>query len=171
MSLNKMQLPVSVIAGLFKHALVLSDKKNTEIEDRTGTKPAFNFLGNNLKNISLIVNSTRPFFLEDQYLVFFTKMLDACKLGINDVAIINHNINPVNVVELNEELNPKIVLLFGLEPTAIKLPFNSPAFKIQEYNNRQYLYVPSLEELSKDTEESKVLKSKLWVCLRKLFEI
>src|SRR5882672_1952835 len=171
MSLNKMQLPVSVIAGLFKHALVLSDKKNSETEELTGETQAFNFLGNNLKNITLIVNSPRPFFLEDQYLVFFTKMLDACRLGLKDVAIINHNINPVTVTELNDALNPKTVLLFGLEPTAIKLPFNSPAFKIQEFDNCTYLYIPSLEELSKDTEEGKVLKSKLWVCLRKLFEI
>jgi len=171
MSLNKIQLPGSVIAGLFRHALVLSDKKNIEIENSTGAKPAFNFLGSNLKKITLIVNSTRPFFLEDQYLLFFTKMLDACKLGIKDVAIINHNTNPVTIAELNEELNPRIVLLFGLEPTAIKLPFNSPSFKIQEYNNCFYLYVPGLDELSKDTEEGKLLKSKLWVCLRKLFEI
>lgn len=171
MSLNKMQLPASVIAGLFKHALVLSDKKNSEIETLTGTKPAFNFLGNNLKRITLIVNSARPFFLEDQNLVFFTKMLDACKLGIKDVAIINHNINPVTIEELRSALDPRIVLLFGLDPTSIKLPFNSPAFKIQEFDNCTYLYVPSLEELSKDTEEGKVLKSKLWVCLRKLFEI
>jgi hypothetical protein len=171
MSLNKMQLPVSVIAGLFKHALVLSDKKNLETEDLTGTTPAFNFLGNNLKKITLIVNSPRPFFLEDQYLVFFTKMLDACRLGLKDVAIINHNINPVTITELNEALSPKIVLLFGLEPTAIKLPFNSPSFKIQEYDNCSYLYVPGLEALSQDTDEGKVLKSKLWVCLRKLFEV
>jgi hypothetical protein len=171
MSLNKMQLPGSVIASLFRHALVLSDKKNNEEENLTGTKPALNFLGSNLKKITLIVNSPRPFFLQDQYLLFFTKMLDACRLGINDVAIINHSTNPITIMELNQELNPKILLLFGLEPTAIKLPFNSPPFKIQVHNNCSYLYVPGLDELSQDTEEGKLLKSKLWVCLRKLFEI
>lgn len=170
MSLNKLQLPGSVIAGLFRHALVLSDKKNNE-KELTGKMPAIKFVGSNLKKITLIINSQRPFFLQDQYLVFITKMLDACKLGINDVAIINHNINPVTIGTLNQELNPKVVLLFGLEPTAIKLPFNSPPFKIQEYNNCSYLYVPGLDELSQDTEEGKLLKSKLWVCLRKLFEV
>jgi len=171
MSLNKMQLPPTVIAKLFKHALVLSEKKNSEMETVTDVQSPFHYLGNNLKKITLIVNSSKPFFLEDQHLVFLTKMLDACKLGLNDVAIVNYTTNPVTVSELNEVLQPKIVLLFGLEPTAIKLPFNSPSFKIQEYNNCSYLHIPSLEDLSQNTEEGKVLKSKLWVCLRTLFEV
>src|ERR1043165_6583742 len=135
MSLNKMQLPPTVIAELFKHALVLSERKNSEMETVSDTQPPFHYLGNNVKKIAFIVNSSKPFFLEDQYLVFLTKMLDACKLGLNDVAIVNHTTSPVTVRELNEVLQPQIVLLFGLEPTAIKLPFNSPSFKIQEYNN------------------------------------
>jgi len=171
MNLNKIQLPGSVIASLFKHALVLSDKKNNEEENLHGAKPNYNFLGSNLKKITLIINSPRPFFLQENYLLFLTKMLDACKLGINDVAIVNHHTNPVAITELNTELKPRIVLLFGLEPTAIKLPFNSPAFKIQEYNDCTYLYVPGLDVLSQDNEDGKILKSKLWVCLRKLFAV
>src|SRR6516164_6148929 len=120
MSLNDIQLPGSVITDLFKHSIILPDKTTT----------AFNFLGNNQKKIVLIVHSTEAFLLPDQYLLLLTKMLEACKLNLGDVAIINHQTNPVTIAGLNQQLNPAIVLLFGLETTAIKLPFNIPLFKI-----------------------------------------
>src|SRR5215472_18038754 len=165
MSLNDIQLPASLVTDLFKHSIVLPGpaKKEKEFAD---TATAFNFLGNNQKKIVLIVRSTEAFLLPDQYLLLLTKMLEACKLNLGDVAIINHQTNPVTIAGLNQQLNPTIVLLFGLETTSIKLPFNIPLFKIQEYNQCRFLYVPAVEELSQDTEEARLLKSKLWVCLK-----
>jgi len=34
-----------------------------------------------------------------------------------------------------------------------------------------YLQVPALEELNGDSEQAKLLKTKLWVCLRQLFQV
>jgi len=46
-----------------------------------------------------------------------------------------------------------------------------PVFKIQAYDQCTYLTAPSLEELVRPGDEGKLLKSKLWVCLKTLFEI
>jgi hypothetical protein len=117
------------------------------------------------------VDSPGHVFLSDEELAFIGKILGACKLNIADVAIVNHATIPVLISELKKQLEPVILLLFGLDPTGIRLPVQFPQFKTQVYDGCNYLYVPSLPELDKDTEEGKLLKSKMWVCLRKLFEV
>lgn len=174
MSLNRLQLPAWVLADLFKNSMLLAEKTNevaTEDEPSMEHSSNYRFLGNNQKKISLILTSPENIFLSDHQLVFLTKMLQAVKMTLADVAILNHHNNPIDISTLKAQLHPGIIILFGLEPRQINLPFNSPAFKIQEYDDCTYLYTPPLEELNRDSEQGKILKSKLWVCLRKLFEI
>jgi hypothetical protein len=170
MNFQKIQLPARVVADLFKNSLVMSEKRNSDEELVTG-QPQYRFLGNHLKKITLIISNTNNFFLPEDQMLFLTRMLEACKMTFADVAVLNHNSVPVNIHALREQLNPKIIILFGVEPKEIKLPFNSAAFKIQEYDQCNYLYCPGLDELNLETEEGKLLKSKLWVCLRKLFNV
>jgi hypothetical protein len=75
------------------------------------------------------------------------------------------------ISELRSQLKPTTVLLFGLEPTAIKLPINFPVFRLQPYDDCTYLSAPALSLLVQNSEESKLLKSKLWVCLKTLFNV
>lgn len=133
--------------------------------------PAYSFLGGNLKKIILLQSSPDAPFLPEPHLVFLTKMLEACKMNLTDVAILNHFTRAVTISSLKAQLNPATIILFGLNPTEIKLPFTIPAFKIQEYDHCRYLCSPALHTLNQDTEEGKLLKSKLWLCLRKLFEV
>ena len=164
--LDDMKLPISLVADLFRESLVIGPEK--KISD---TKDDYKFLGSNLKKITLLVNSNESFYLPDKDLLFITRMLEACKLNIGDVAIVNHANRALHITLLTKQLQPRIMILFGVEPVAIQLPFSFPAFKIQEYNNCMYLYVPAPDMLNQDNEESKILKSKLWVCLRKLFDV
>jgi len=153
--------------------MLLADKLiDVEPEDDHSTEGSSNykFLGRNEKNISLILSAPENTFIADHHLVFLTKMLQAVKMTLADVAILNHHHHAVDINKLKEQLHPKTLILFGLEPRQINLPFNSPAYKIQEYDDCTYLYAPPMEELNRDTEQGKLLKSKLWVCLRKLFE-
>ena len=171
MSLNEIQLPGLVIAGLYKNSLITPGQQAPQEKVLQTSPGAYTFLGDNLKKIVLVVSSPDSVFLPEEHLLLLTKMLGACKLNIGDVAIINHFSTPATILGINQQLDPKVIILFGLEPTMIKLPFTLPAFKIQEYDGCNYLYTPALSELSVDTEEGKLLKSKLWVCLRKLFEV
>ena len=60
---------------------------------------------------------------------------------------------------------PGIILMFGVEPSDIGLPFSIPDFQIQLYNNIQYHTAPSLDKLEND----KQMKQLLWENLKKLF--
>ena len=132
---------------------------------------AYKFLGKNARKISILVHSPGIPFLPDNQLTFLTKILEACRMNIGDVAIVNTATTPVTITELRQQLTPTTVLLFGMEPTAIKLPINFPVFKVQPYDDCSYLSAPPLTQLVQQSEESKLLKSKLWVCLKTLFNV
>jgi hypothetical protein len=131
----------------------------------------YKFLGKNGKKVTIVVQSPGVPFLPDNQLTFLIKILEACRMNIGDVAIVNAATVPVQISILRQQLQPTAVLLFGIEPTAIKLPINFPEFKVQPYDNCSYLSAPPLTRLVQQSEESKLLKSKLWVCLKTLFNV
>jgi hypothetical protein len=167
MSLDNIHLPEWVITNLYRNTLI------GPIEPGLGKKVAeqlpLRYLGNNLRHIVLFVNEENTVFIPDQQLVFLTKMLEACKLNLADVAILNlAGITP-SIALIKKQLQPEIMILFGAEPVFLGLPFSIPLFKILAHDNCRYIYAPSLDQLIRDTDESKILKSKLWVCLKALF--
>jgi hypothetical protein len=136
-----------------------------------GASSPYKFLGDNRKNITIVVQSPGVAFLPDHQLAFLTKMLEACRMNIGDTAIVNHAVTPVAIDALKQQLKPSVVLLFGMQPVIIKLPVDFPQFNIQDYDQCTYLYSSSLDELVREGAESKILKSKLWVCLKTLFGV
>lgn len=148
---------------------------NPSIAPAAPQKPAgdsaYKFLGNNRQHIAIIVRFPGEAFLPENHLQLLTKMLGACKLNLGDVAIVNDATQPVKLPVLKEQLSPRCVLLFGVAPDEAGLPLAFPTFKDQEYAGTTYLHTPSLEALNRDTEEGKLLKRKLWECLKKIFNV
>ncbi|MBO9201349.1 MULTISPECIES: hypothetical protein [Niastella] len=145
-------------------------------EPLTAAKPVhtaepvvYKTLGNNKQQITVVVNCTNDVYVPEADLAFLTKMLGACKLNMADVAIVNHATAPVAIEKLKAQLQPKSLLLFGVEPGDIQLPINFPPFKEQPYAGTTYLYTPALSLLNQETEEAKLLKRKLWDCLKRMF--
>ncbi|HEX7902800.1 MAG TPA: hypothetical protein VF487_02895 [Chitinophagaceae bacterium] len=174
MDLNHIELPNNVVADLYSSSLVetgeiaakpIAEKKAVEI---TTPSPVWKWLGENKKNILVIVNYDNTVHLPDDELQLLTNMLMACKLSLADVAIINLQNQPHQTYkEILDQFKTRIALLFGIEPAILGLPMNFPFFQIQPFANCSFLYAPSLKEL----EEDKIHKSKLWVTLRRLFGI
>ena len=169
MDLNHIELPLSLIADLYKSSLIEANPDVAKLQpERLATGKKWNYLGNNGKNILIIVKYENSFNLPDEQLVFLTNMLSACKISIGDTVILNLNNYPgASFKDLQSHFKSKIVFLYGVEPAAFGLPVNFPHFQVQSFSNCTFLFTPSLEELEKD----KVLKSKLWVCLRRMFSI
>jgi hypothetical protein len=131
----------------------------------------YKMLGNNRRHIAVLVQSPGTPFLPDNQLAFLTKILEACRMTLADVAIVNNATTPVLITALRQQLQPKVVLLFGVDPTTIRLPINFPHFKQLNYDDCMYLSSPALDHLVPNTEDSKLLKSKLWVSLKTLFNV
>ncbi|HEX2846958.1 MAG TPA: hypothetical protein VHN59_10450 [Chitinophagaceae bacterium] len=179
MGLNDIELPASVLASLYPSVLVAGDDTvpsppvpvpaptvSKGAPTTNETEPKWKFLGNNQRNILIVVDHNNLLHLPDEDLTFLTNMLTACKLGLGDIALLNFDhYRETGGPAILKHFKSRTVLLFGLEPVNFGLPVSFPPFQVQNVTNVQYLFAPALTELSGD----KLLKSKLWVCLQKMF--
>ena len=172
--LNHIKLPASVVADLYHSSLIETDETvvsqvaDDTIEDKPANHSGWKWLGENRKNVLIIVSYTDAVHLPDNDLVFLTGIIGACKLSMADVAVVNLTNHPqASYKELVAFFKSKVVLLFAVEPASFGLPMSFPHFQIQPFAGNSFLFSPSLKELEND----KILKSKLWVCLKRLFNL
>ena len=165
MSLDDIQLPPILIARLFKDSLVTL--KSGQALSQPGTAGKISFLGGNKNGLIILVDEPSVLFLPDTQLVFLMDILKACRMGMEDVAMVNLHSQKLGYKTLEEELKPRYTILFGLQPQQIDLPITFPEYQLQSYNQQVFLSVPKLDILEKNREE----KTKLWTSLKKLFSI
>ena len=166
MSLDNIQLTPFLVTELYKNSLI--DTDNQQLKPELPEENGLVFLGNNQKNILLIVLEENAVYLPDKDLNFLVDILTACKLSLSDTALINVFENKgINYKILLEKFKPAIIVLFGIEPSKLEFPLQFPYYQLQQYNNQTYLNAPSLNALAADKQK----KLQLWVSLKKLFSI
>ena len=166
MSLDNIQLPDTILQGLYSKCLYDLEPNKSVLSDITASE--INFLGNNQKKIIILVNSEAAIYLPDDELNFLLGILTACKLSMADIALVNLAKNPdFNYSFLTDQFKADKVFLFGLNAGAIALPLEFPHYQVQQFNNQVYLSSVSLNEMQANKEE----KLKLWTSLKKIFSI
>jgi len=172
MALNDIQLNSSLLATMYRNSLVDLHNERSEPEkpgDSLQKNPAtdeWKYLGNYKKNILVAVRYETVTYLPDEQLKFLTSILGACKLGLADIAILNVASAPSPTYKaVQANFKSSHTILFGISPQEFEMPINFPEFQIQPFNSCTFLHTPGLEELGTD----KILKSKLWVCLQRMF--
>ncbi|MBO9617876.1 MAG: hypothetical protein J7539_02480 [Niabella sp.] len=189
MSLNKIDLPSSLVAQLYPRSLSLSTDgvetvatspvSQLPVEDMVlaeessialpqKTTPDWKSLGSNHKNITVVVDYATDLHLPDPAFGFLSQMLNACKLGPNDVAIINrNNYRETSYQELLEHFKSKTVLLFGVTASAFGFPFETPHYQVQNFSGYTVMHAPTLDALQDD----KPAKMQLWSGFKKIFNL
>lgn len=180
MGLNDLRLSPNLLSALYPSSLINTEEANvgqsvpkaeSKVEKPASSaveEPSWKHLGNNNKNILVVVSYPEAVHLPDDELGFLTNMLTACKLSLDDVAIVNkHNYQQREYKEFLENFKSRVVLLFGVDPLLFGLPVGFPQFQVQSVANCKFLFSSSLEE----TRNNALLKSKLWVSLRSIFGI
>lgn len=166
MSLDNIQLPATILQGLFSKCLYDLDSDKSVLSDIQSS--GISSLGNNQKKIAILVNCETAIYLPDEELNFLLGILTACKLSMADIALVNLYKNPDLIYsDLTEQLKAEKVFLFGLTASTIELPLQFPHYQVQQFNNQVYLSSVALNELQANKEE----KMKLWNCLKKIFAI
>lgn len=189
MSLNKIDLSASLVAQLYPRSLSL----NTEgvetapaaqvpqhpaedivpVEENgrllpQKTVPDWKSLGGNQRNITVIVDYATDLHLPDPAFEFLSQMLNACKLGPGDVAIINrNNYREAGYQELLEHFKSKTVLLFGVTAAGFGFPFETPFYQVQNFSGYTVMHAPALDALKDD----KPAKMQLWSGFKKIFHL
>lgn len=157
---------------LYKEDLVKLDQEKTiDLAPKVSSVPLCRFLGEHKKRISIFVNYADAAFIPDSQLLFLTKILEACKLNVGDVAIFNIQTPDFRFELVLNEMKPSYVISFGITPLALGLPMDFEKYKIMRYDSITLLCGHTLEEMSLDHADSKALKVKLWNALKQLFSI
>jgi hypothetical protein len=166
MSLDNIQLPATILQGLYGKSLYdLETDKSVSDDIQTGN---IVYLGTNQKKVVILVNSSSAIYLPDEELNFLLGILTACKLSMADIALINSAQNPgVDYLAVTEQLKAEKIFLFGLAADALSLPLQFPHYQVQQFNNQVYLSSVALNELQANKDE----KMKLWNCLKKIFAL
>jgi hypothetical protein len=175
---DPIQLPDFLIANLYRHSLVILDDEQRPGETATPVSMATAetatrewYLGSNLQKITLVVIQKDAVYVNDESLRFLSNILGACKLNLGDVAIVNYHTEPVNYTFLKENTSPQHLILFGITAQQIQLPFTIPNYQVQKYDNCNFLIAGGLEMMLGDNQEAKLEKSKLWLSLKKMFNV
>ena len=181
------QLPGFIIAGLYKDSLVITEetinqtspaKKQEQVTNKTPkqdiTQPALPkqwFLGDNKRNISILLKDETAVHINDEWLGTLSKLLTACKLNLADVAIIN--LKPgINFSIIKEQLQPQYVLMFNVTTNEVELPFNMPDYQVQKYGGTTFMMAPAITlSADKTTDSIKTEKRNLWEKLKVIFNV
>ncbi|MBC7744855.1 MAG: hypothetical protein H7096_07100 [Flavobacterium sp.] len=136
----------------------INDKKKIK-----ETKPAFEYVGDNLKNVLILINDPIHTKINPVHQEMLLKVMWAIKLDIRDLAIVNMNhYYQVDFNTLKIFFNCNRLILFGLDPITIGLP-NNVLNKVDQKDNVKILATHSFEEMrnseGKKREFWQVLKS------------
>jgi len=174
MSLDNLHFPEIVIAELYKNTLVAV--KDNPLPDGNATitsEPAsdtLQYLGDHLKKTCILVDYPNDLYISEAPLGFLANVLKACSLNLADIAIVNQAKQQASLKTLRNQLNPENLISFGIHSTLSGLP-EIPVFTITQYENMALLNAPALEAFNINNEESKLLKTKLWFCLKEMFKV
>jgi hypothetical protein len=168
----KEQLPHFVLAELYRKSLVFVNEDANKKDTKTTFKEVKKlYLGNYEKKIIVMVVDAENIYLSNESLDFLSGILNACKLNLAHIALINFTNNALIFSELKKQLQPEFLLLFGITALQIELPFTMPDYQVQLYDNCRIVTAPSLINLNNGTSEAVTEKKKLWKSLQKMFNL
>ena len=162
MSLKNVVLDPFLIAQLYPSSLIPDEGLNP-----TKDSAKISFLGNNRKNIALLIHNEREAWLPDDLYTFLSKILLACGLNMDDVALINPHSSPaITASELKEQLKPEKVIFFGdfFEQWIGKNRDKNKVLRLEGYAG---LFTDDLAYLQHD----KQAKKEFWKALQSLFNL
>ena len=172
MDLNQVKLTPDLLGGLYGKVLVTENNPSTTSLGAGITSennyPPIRSLGGHQRSILIVVNNPNSPFLKDEELTYLTRILNACKLTLEDVALVNISSLPhLSYEQLQQQFPSEKVICFGVTPEMLELPIDFPCYQLQKSGNSIYLHAPSLAALEPQETE----RRKFWVSLQKLFNL
>lgn len=178
MDFTNIQLPPFLIADLYKNSLIDAPQKqnNTSKNENIKIQPieenqSLRSLGGNGKHIMIGLKEEKARIISEEKLDFLTKILGACHLNMDDVAIVNLKAGDISIEQLQTELAPSILILFEISCQSLQIPMIIPEYQIQHYANLKILTASPLEKMMNSTTEARLEKSRLWMSLKLLFNL
>lgn len=170
MGLNNISLSSFLLTQMYPDSLVEDPGKaaDTKKEAPLNVETAWKFLGNNQKQVLIAVDYEGISHLPDPQLEFLLQLLSACRLSLNDVALINsRNYSNIDYSDILTHFNARAILLFGITSLQFGFPFETPPYQVQAFANYTVIHAAPLHHLQND----KPAKGLLWAGLKKIFNL
>jgi hypothetical protein len=165
MSFDKLQLDPYILARIYTQPIIPGRKEPVAVVAET--PPKVKFLGENQKNITLFIQNDSEAYLNEELFNLLTNILNACKLGMQDISLINiAQYNAMTFSAWQAAVPMKQAVLFGISPTTMGLE-DIPHYQLLEVNGCQLISSDHLQLIAQD----KVLKGRLWMGLKKLLGV
>jgi hypothetical protein len=163
MSFDQLQLDPYLLARIYTQPIIPG--KSAPVVKEEKPLPKVKYLGENQKNIVLFIQNENGAYLNDELFNLLTNILNACKLGMQDVALVNTAQAPASSLTLwQQAINMRQCVFFGITPESLGLE-PLPPYQIHSAGGVQLLFSDPLEAIAAD----KLLKGKLWNGLKQLF--
>ena len=105
--------------------------------------------------------------MSDEELVFIQKILEAVKLKLDDVTMVNLDQDKRSFKDLKNSIGFTRMIVFGVTPNKLSLTIDDKKYCEFGLLNSKILFADFLEEILHDPTK----KGCLWKGLKKLFEI
>jgi hypothetical protein len=183
----KNKLPNSVLVNLYKESLVLDaalvnvDKKapetlpvaekNEAVEAEDDLTAPIKFLGEHQKKILVLVQDVDAVHLNERAFDLLTSILNACKLTIADIALINLANKNFSLHQILTQVPSELVLVFDIPPTQLKIKLPTKLYTPILLGETQLLFSNNLSQMQGIDQASKIEKTKLWTALKLIFKL
>ncbi len=160
MSFENIQLTKEQLEEFYSSHLVITEASryiNTEVKEKGASK---GITGKNNKHFVWVVNDPDYPFLSDEDFKFVSEVMTACKMNMDDIALVNLAKSNLHFAELIETLQPKFIILSALAQNWL----DADSYSLQQQEGFHFYITEELSILRKD----KVKKSKLWLALKKM---
>ncbi len=178
-------LPPSILVSLFKDTLVIPDmeKKSVEKEKsidndteelppiKVKSKGPLKYLGDHHKKVLVIVEDANSVYLNETDFILLTSILNACKLTIADIALVNMGNQETSLHQILETVPSLIIMCFAIEPKDLKIKLPNELYRVNELGESILFFSKALSSMQGTGIEAKQEKAKLWNLLKKLFDL
>lgn len=161
MDLNNLALTSRTLQNLYHDALIARQE-----EAMPKTKEIAS-LGKNRKNVLFLIANETHSYCGDEEMEMLTNLLSACRLSLDDIALVNGARTPLTHDVLHKQFQYKFAVCFGITCSNLGLPFEIPDFRVYNFADCKWLFNPNL----KDFLQNPALKRDLWGCLKHMFEL
>ncbi len=159
MSFKEIKMNAVQLSELYGSHLVNAEKNSTI----TGivTEQTRNVIGKNKKHFLWVIDVASPAIIGDEDFVFLNKVITACGMSMDDIALVNLAHSAADIETLISEFEPIYIIISGVNKLTIPVQF--PLYQPENMDGIGVMCTDSLASMAGD----KSLKSKLWFELKK----
>ncbi len=162
MEFENIQLTAQQLEELYSSHLVITEKANNSKPEVKAKTISSGITGKNKKHFVWVVDEAAYPFLSDADFQLLSEVITACKMNMDDIALVNLAQNNMSFDELQNQLQPKFLIVSFLNKSW--LPVHANSYTLQQQQGYQQYTTEALEIMRND----KVKKSKLWLALKQM---